>query len=81
MHSVLAYKADGSVEPMYGRMAAGIVAAATASTWCPRSIGAGTLLGGVAQAALDRAGNNLLTEFEPDLKNFGRKTWKSFHRK
>jgi hypothetical protein len=66
---------------MYGRMAAGVVAAATASTWHPQSISTATLLGGVGQAAMDRAGNNLLTEFEPDLKNFGRRTWQSFHRK
>ncbi|MES1261168.1 MAG: hypothetical protein ABUS49_05465 [Acidobacteriota bacterium] len=81
LHSVLAYKPDGSVEPMYGRMAAGVVAAATASTWHPQSISAAHLLNGVGQAAFDRAGSNLLTEFEPDLKNFGRKTWKSFHGK
>jgi hypothetical protein len=80
-HSVLAYKPDGSVEPMYGRMAAGVVAAATSSTWHPQSISAATLLSGVGQSAIDRACNNLLTEFEPDLRNFGRKTWKSLHGK
>ena len=80
-HSVLAYKPDGSVEPMYGRMAAGVVAAATSSTWQPQSIGAMSLLGGIAQSALDRTGGNLLTEFEPDLKTFGRKTWHTLHRK
>lgn len=76
-HSVLAYKPDGSVEPMYGRMAAGIVAAATSSTWHPQSISTAALLNGVGEAAMDRAGNNLLTEFEPDLKSFGRRTWKT----
>jgi hypothetical protein len=74
-HSVLAYRPDGSLEPMYGRMAAGVVTAATSSTWHPQSISAGTLLSGVAESALDRAGSNLLSEFEPDLRNFGRKTW------
>ena len=76
-HSVLAYKPNGSVEPMLGRMAAGVIAAATSSTWHPQSIGAATLLGGIAESAMDRAGSNLLTEFEPDLKNFGRKTRKA----
>lgn len=80
-HSVLAYKPDGTVEPMYGRMAAGVVAAATASTWHPQSIGASTLLCGVGSSAIDRAGNNLLTEFEPDLRKFGRKTWNTLLRK
>jgi hypothetical protein len=74
-HSVLAYKPNGSVEPMYGRIAAGVVAAATSSTWHPQSISAACLLGGMGQAAINRASDNLLTEFEPDLKNFGRKTW------
>jgi hypothetical protein len=64
---------------MYGMMAAGVVAAATSSTWHPRSIDATALLGGVAQAAIDRAGNNLLAEFEPDLKNFGRRIWNKHH--
>ncbi len=80
-HSVLAYKPDGVVEPMYGRMAAGVVAAATASTWHPQSIGGSYLLCGVGQSVMDRVGNNLLAEFEPDLKNFGRKTWNALRRK
>jgi hypothetical protein len=80
-HSVLAYKPDGSVEPAYGRIAAGVVAAATSSTWHPQSIEAGRLLSGVGQSAIDRAGNNLLAEFEPDIKRFGRKTWNQIIRK
>ena len=80
-HSALAYKPDGSVEPMYGRMAAGVVAAAASSTWHPQSISAACLLSGAGQAAIDRAGNNLLTEFEPDLRTFGRKTWNTLIRK
>jgi hypothetical protein len=80
-HSVLAYKPDGSVEPMYGRMAAGVVAAAASSTWHPQSIGAGTLLCGLGQSAMDRSAGNLLTEFEPDLRRFGRKTWSTLRRK
>ena len=80
-HSVLAYRPDGSVEPMYGRMAAGVVTAATSSTWHPRSISASCLLSGAATAAIDRAGGNLLTEFEPDLKRFGWKVWRTLHGK
>jgi hypothetical protein len=80
-HSVLAYKPDGTVEPMYGRMAAGVVASATASTWHPQAINASCLLSGVAMGAVDRAGNNLLDEFQPDLKQFGRKTWNVLTRK
>jgi hypothetical protein len=80
-HSVLAYKPDGSIEPAYGRIAAGIVTAAVSSTWHPQSIGICALLSGAGQGALDRAGNNLLTEFEPDLTNFGKKTWKAISRK
>ena len=80
-HAVLAYRPDGSVEPMYGRMAAGVVASATASTWHPQSNSAATLLCGVGSAAIDRAGSNLLTEFEPDLRRFGRKTWNILIRK
>jgi len=80
-HSVLAYKPDGSVEPAYARIAAGVVAAATSSTWHPQSIEAGCLLSGVGQVAIDRAGNNLLAEFEPELRHFGRKTWNQIIRK
>ncbi|MEO8126341.1 MAG: hypothetical protein ABJF23_17180 [Bryobacteraceae bacterium] len=75
-HSVLAYRPDGSVGPMYGRMAAGVIADATASTWHPRSTTAGSFMGGIGQSAIDRAGNNLLTEFEPDLKRFGLRVWR-----
>jgi len=80
-HSVLAYKPNGSVEPMYGRMAAGVVATATASTWHPQSTSASCLFGGVMTAAMDRAGGNLLKEFEPDLRSFGRRTWNQIVRK
>ena len=73
--SVIAWHPDGSIGPAYGRIAAGVVGAAASSTWHPQSIGAGALLGGVADSALDRAGNNLLAEFTPDLKNFGKATW------
>jgi hypothetical protein len=79
--SVLAYKPDGSMEPAYGRMAAGIVGAAISSTWHPQSIEASALMCGVGQSTIDRAGNNLLTEFAPDLKQFGRKTWNQIFRK
>ena len=66
-HSVLAWKPDGSVEPMFGRMAAGVVTAAIHG--CPaRSFKKGC-----------RAEGNLLTEFAPDLKNFGRHTWNHLH--
>ena len=74
-HSVLAYKPDGRVEPAFGRIAAGVVGAAVSSTWHPQSIDPGTLLIGAAACAIDRAGNNLLTEFQPDLIVFGRKAW------
>jgi hypothetical protein len=80
-HSVLAYKPDGSVEPAYARIAAGVVAAATSSTWHPQSIDASALLSGVGQSTIDRAGNNLLAEFEPDLKRFRQKTLHQLFRK
>ena len=80
-NSVLSYKPDGSMEPAYGRMAAGVVGAAISSTWHPQSIQPGTLLRGIGQSAIDRAGNNLLAEFEPDLKRVGRKTWNQIFRK
>jgi hypothetical protein len=80
-HSVLAYKPDGSVEPMYGRMAAGVIAAAASSTWRPQSISAGSLLAGLGQSAVDRSAGNLLMEFEPDLKRFGSRTWNTIRRK
>jgi hypothetical protein len=79
--SVLAYKPDGSMELAYGRIAAGVATAAISSTWQPQTVGAATLLGGMGQSAIDRAGNNLLTEFTPDLTNFGKRTWKMFFRK
>lgn len=80
-HSVLAYRPDGSVTPAYGRIAAGVATAAISSTWHPQSITPANLLSGAGQSALDRAGNNLLTEFEPDLIHFGKKTWKLVARK
>lgn len=76
--SVVAYKPDGSLTPAYGRMAAGVVGAAASSTWHPQSVNASALLSGVAFGALDRAGNNLLTEFTPDLQAFGRRQWNRF---
>lgn len=79
--SVLAHKPDGSVEPMYGRIAAGVVAHATASTWHPQACAPPHLIRGVAFAAVDRAGNNLLDEFAPDLKVFGRRIWYQLVRK
>jgi hypothetical protein len=80
-HSVIAYKPDGSIGPAYGRMAAGVAAATASSTWHPRSIDAGPILSGVGQSAIDRACSNLLTEFGPDLKAFGRKSWNRFRTK
>jgi hypothetical protein len=79
--SVLSYKPDGSREPAYGRIAAGMVGAAVSSTWHPQSIGPATLARGMGHSAIDRAGNNLLSEFAPDLKRVGRKTWNQILRK
>ena len=79
--SVVAYGPDGSVEPAYGRIAAGISTAAISSTWHPQSIGAATLLSGAGFSAVDRASGNLLTEFQPELIHFGKKTWKTLTRK
>jgi hypothetical protein len=73
--SVTAYHPDGSVGPAYGRMAAGVVACAASSAWHPQQMNASILLTGIGQSALDRAGNNLLTEFTPDLKAFGLAAW------
>jgi hypothetical protein len=80
-HAVTAYKPDGSIGPAYGRMAAGVVSAATSSTWHPQSIDAAALLSGIGQSVVDWAGNNLLTEFTPDLKAFGKKEWNRLRRK
>ena len=80
-HSVIAYRPDGSIGPAYGRMAAGVVAAAASSTWHPQSIGAGAILSGVGQSAVDRACSNLLTEFAPDLRAFVRRKWNRFRTK
>lgn len=77
-HSVLAYGPDGSIKPAYGRMAAGVATAAISSTWHPSSIKPSILIGGIGDSALDRAANNLLTEFQPDLIHFGKKTWNTF---
>ena len=79
--SVMAYRDDGSREPAYGRMLAGVGGAAISSTWHPQSIAADTLVCGVVEAALDRAANNLLREFQPDLLHFGKTTWKNFRHK
>jgi hypothetical protein len=73
--SVLSYKPDGKSQIAYGLIAAGVASAALSSTWHPQSTDADALLSGIGQAALDRAGGNLLAEFEPELKRFGRKTW------
>ena len=73
--SVLSYKPDGNSQVAYGLIAAGVTSAALSSTWHPQSTDADALLSGIGQAALDRAGGNLLAEFEPELKRFGRKTW------
>jgi hypothetical protein len=80
-HSVLAYKPDGSVEPAYGRIAAGVIGAAVSSTWHPQSVSPTALAAGVGQCTLDRAADNLLTEFQPDLLAFGKKAWNRVSRK
>jgi hypothetical protein len=80
-HSVTAYRPDGSIGPAYGRIAAGVAGAAISSTWHPQSIDACALLSGAGEAVLDRAGNNLLTEFAPDLKAFGKREWNRFRGK
>jgi hypothetical protein len=79
--SVTAYKPDGKIEFAYGLVAAGVVSNAVSSTWHPQSTRAGALLGGIGQSAIDRASGNLLCEFEPDLKRFGRKAWDQILRK
>jgi hypothetical protein len=79
--SVVAYKPDGSVQPAYGLIMAGAAAATVSSTWRPQSFGADTLFCGIGESAIDRMGNNLLTEFAPDLKRFGQKTWRHVFRK
>jgi hypothetical protein len=73
--SVTAYHPDGSVGPAYGRISASLVARATSSTWHPQQMNASILLASIGQSALDRAGNNLLTEFTPELKAFGAAAW------
>jgi hypothetical protein len=79
-YSLLAYKPDGSTEPAYGRIGAGLIGAAASSTWHPQSVSPAAMFSGAGQAVLDRAGNNLLTEFTPDLKNFGRRAWKQIRK-
>ena len=79
--SFISYKPDGKAQPAYGLVAAGVVAAALSSTWHPQATGAGALLGGIGQSAIDRASGNLLSEFEPDLKQLGRKAWNRILRK
>lgn len=54
-HSLISYGPDGAMQPAYGRIGAGVVAAAASSTWHPRSISAGALFAGIGFSALDRA--------------------------
>jgi len=79
--SVVSYKPNGGMEPAYGLMAAGVVSAAVSSTWHPQSTETDAIFCGIGQSVIDRASGNLLAEFEPDLKRFGRKTWNQIFRK
>lgn len=78
-NSMLASKPDGSVELMYGRIAAGVVTSAVSSTWHPQSISPASLVSGMGWAAVDRTEGNLLTEFAPDLRSLGRNAWNHLH--
>lgn len=79
--SVLAYKPDGTSTFAYGQLGAAIAVSTVPHTWHPGALTGKSMIGNVLGGAADQAGNNLLTEFTPDLKKFGKDIRKKIFKK
>jgi hypothetical protein len=68
-HAYLAYRADGSLEPSYGKFAGILASSAIEPTWRGRGYGlSGAVVGqSIGFRLLNLGPDRLLTEFSPDL--------------
>ncbi len=69
-HAYLAYRADGSLEPSYGKFAGILASSVIEPTWRGRGNGlSGSVVGqSIAFRLLNLGPDRLLTEFSPDLQ-------------
>ena len=77
----LAYRDDGSRELAYARFAGYTGRAFVSATWCPKPITAQRIGLDAGFGVFDQVQNNLLSEFAPDLKRFGQRTWNTLRQK
>ena len=70
---------SGHTRPAYSRIIAVTCALLIANTWRPYPKTGYNLAGALVFNVTDMAQDNLLAEFTPDLKRFGRKTWRKIH--
>jgi hypothetical protein len=80
MSSVRAPVPGGYGRPLYSRFAAAFGTEMLAATWHPCAVSPQHLLRNGGFAIMDQVGNNSLTEFEPELKNFGRRVGRTLLR-
>lgn len=73
----LAYRDDGRAEFAYARFAGFAGRALISPTWQPKPMTPVGAVRDVSFGVFDQVQNNLLSEFTPDLKQFGGKVWKS----
>ena len=71
--SVYAPVRGGRSRPTYSRFAAAFGTELMATRWYPYPVSAGDIFRNGSLSLLDQVGNNCLSEFEPELKHFGRR--------
>lgn len=62
----------------FGATAGGVLAS---SMWHPKPASASDLLQGIGFGVLNRVPDNLLDEFSPDMRNVGKKAWRTIRRR
>ncbi len=68
------------VRPAYSRFAALAAGEFIAPLWSPQRFSASDAIAGIGFGVLGQMQNNYLSEFSPDMKRFGRKVGRRFHR-
>jgi hypothetical protein len=73
LHAFTAVHPDGEVGPAYSRFGAMICGALIGYSWYPRPLTAPDFFQGIAFGTIGHLQNSFLTEFAPDMKNFGKR--------
>lgn len=77
----LAYHDDGTRGLAYARFAGYTGRTLISSTWCPHPLTARRAVTDIGFGLFDQVQNNLLSEFSPDLKQFGRQVWRNVRKR